>query len=115
AFPPGGEDDKIGVLQQRVELGELREPDLAFGDEIGAADVEVVAAAASEVHELPAGSVLAETEPEALALEPLEELPVEVLRVLGGEDVRLSQKGERDRGGDEVAILERRALAVEGI
>ena len=60
AFPAGGEHDEIGICEQALEVGELREPDLALGDEIGAADVEVVAAAAGEVHELPAGAVLAE-------------------------------------------------------
>src|ERR1041384_599612 len=90
AFPPRGEYHEVGLLQQLLELGELGEADPAVGDEIRAADVEVVAAAAGEVQELPAGPVLAVAEPEALLLEPIEEGLVEILRVLRRQLVTLS-------------------------
>ena len=90
AFPPRGEYHEVGLLEQLLELVELGEADPAVGDEIRAADVEVVAAAAGEVQELPAGPVLAVAEPEALLLEPIEEGLVEILRVLRRQLVTLS-------------------------
>src|SRR6185369_1758862 len=90
AFPPRGEHHEVGVSQQLGELVELRQADLAVGDEVGAADVVVVAAAAREVHELPAGAVLAVAQPEAPLLEALEQIPVELLRVLRSKLVTLS-------------------------
>src|SRR5262249_52721806 len=54
------------------DIGELRQSDLAFDDQIRTADIEVVAAA-GEVLELPPGSVFAEIELEAAALEPIEQ------------------------------------------
>src|SRR4029453_15726045 len=84
SFPACGEHDEVGILEQSLELVYLREADLAFGDEVGAADVEVVAAAGREVHELPAGVVLAEVETKSPFLEPIEQRLVQVLRVLGG-------------------------------
>src|SRR5262249_28015108 len=115
AFPPGGEHHQVGLFQQLLELIELREADPAFGDEVGAADVEVVAAAAGEVQELPAGPVLAVAEPEALLLEPIEEFLVELLRVLRGKLVCLPRQCQGNGGGDEVAVLERRTFAVERV
>src|SRR3954469_2091216 len=92
AFPARGEHHQLGVFQQRTQVLELGQADLPLGDQVGAADVEVVAAAAGEVHELPAGSVLAIAQPEAFALEPLEQVLVEMLCVLRSEFVTLSGK-----------------------
>ena len=65
------------------DIGELRQSDLAFDDQIRTADIEVVAAAAGEVLELPAGSVFAEIELEAAALEPIEQFLVHIPRGFG--------------------------------
>src|SRR3954467_853010 len=54
-----GEHAELRARQHIFQIVELREADLAFGDELRAADVEVVAAAPGEVHELPAGAFLA--------------------------------------------------------
>src|SRR3984893_9846552 len=50
------------------DTGKLSQPDLAARDQIGAADVEIIAAAAGEIFELPAGAAFAviELEPSAL-------------------------------------------------
>src|SRR5262245_50999839 len=69
------------------DIGELRQSDLAFDDQIRTTDVEVVAAAAGEVLELPPGSVFAEIELEAAALEPIEQFPVDIPRGLCQSDV----------------------------
>src|SRR6266850_5520782 len=106
ALPPRRQHDQVGAQYRPVlhagtfgdELGDvrkLREADLAVGDEVRAADVEVVAAAAREIQELPSGPFLAVAEPEPFALQPVEERAVELLRVLRGELVRLSRERER--------------------
>ena len=59
------------------DIGKLHQPDLAFDDQIGTADIEIVAAAAGEVLELPARSVLTEIELEAHPLESIEQVLVE--------------------------------------
>src|SRR5581483_4404555 len=64
-------------------VGELHEIDLAFDDEIGAADIEVIAAAAGEIFELPAAAVVAEVELEAFAGETVEQIAVDLLGLLG--------------------------------
>src|SRR3954469_3336092 len=92
AFPARGEHHQIGIFQQRSQVVELRQVDLALGDKVGAADFEVVAAAGDKVHELPAGAVLAVAQPEPFPLEPLEEVLVQMLRVLRSEFVSLPRK-----------------------
>ena len=71
-----------------VDIGELDQSDLAVGDQVRAADIETVAAAAGQVLELPAGAVLAEVELEADGGEAVQEVLVERLRLFGQEDVR---------------------------
>src|SRR6185369_13125678 len=115
AFPPRGEHHEVGVSQQLGELVELRQADPAVGDEVGAADVEVVAAAAREVHELPACAVLAVAEPETLPLEALEQVLVEMLRVLRSKLMTLPGNSQWYGCGDEVAVFEWRAFAVERV
>src|SRR5262245_39991960 len=79
----GGEHDQVGgnglaVLhpgafgRERLDICKLLERDLALDQQVGAADVEIVAAAAGEVLELPAGVVLAEIELEADFAQALE-------------------------------------------
>ena len=55
------------------DVGKLRQPHLAVDDQIGAADVEIIAAAARQVFELPAGAVVAEIELEAALREAVEQ------------------------------------------
>src|SRR5215831_10665529 len=76
------------------DIGKLHQTDLARDDQIGAADVEVVPAAAGEVLELPTRPVLAEIELEPEPLEPVEELPIELLRLVGQEEVALPRQRE---------------------
>jgi hypothetical protein len=100
--------DKLG------DVGELHQPDLALDDEIGAADVEIIAAAAGQVLELPARAILAEIVPEADALQRVEEILVELLGLFSHADVALLCQLQRHRRGDEIAMLERRPFVIEG-
>src|SRR6267143_2286403 len=86
------------------DSGKLHQSYLAGNDQIGTADIEVVAAAAGEVLELPAGSVLPEIKLEAHALEAIEGVLVRFLRVLCQEPVALPCHGKRYGGIDEVAV-----------
>src|SRR5204863_9292587 len=47
---------------EAFDVGKLSESDLAARDQIGAADVEIIAAAAAQIFELPAGAAVAEIE-----------------------------------------------------
>src|SRR3954469_20231081 len=89
----GREHDQIGgnsraVLHpgalgdEALHLGKLPELDRALDDEVGAADVEIIAAPTGEIFELPAGAGLAEIELEADAPQAVEQLLVELLRLL---------------------------------
>src|SRR5262245_5018818 len=69
------------------DIGELRQSDLALDDQIRTSDIEVVATAAGEVLELPPGSVFAEIELEAAALESIEQFFVHIPRGFGQCDV----------------------------
>ena len=88
--------------------------DLAAHHEIRAADIEIIAAAAGEVFELPAGIAFAVIELEADALQTIEQFPVELFRLLGDHDVAFPRQLQRHRGRDQVVILQR-ALVVRGI
>src|SRR5262249_4628267 len=72
-------------------------------------------AAARQVLELPARAVLAEVEPEARALQAVEQRLVEVLGTLGEELVAVAREGERRGDREQIAILQRGALVVERI
>jgi hypothetical protein len=65
----------------------LRQSDLAFDDQIRTADIEVVTASAGKVLELPSGTVFAEIELEAAALESIEQFLVHIPRGFGQCDV----------------------------
>jgi hypothetical protein len=65
----------------------MRERDLALDDQVRAADVEVVAAAALQVLELPAGLVLG-VDPEADAGEIVDQLLVELASLLAARSAR---------------------------
>ena len=103
------------VGDEAFDVGELRQRDLALGDHVGAADIEVVAAAAREIFELPAGAVVAEVELEAAPREPVEQRLVELPALLGERDVALAHQRERHRGRDQVAVLGRRPFVVERV
>ena len=55
---------------KRSRSDELQQRDFAADDQVGATDVQVVAAAAREIFDLMAGLVLAEVELEAGAIRP---------------------------------------------
>src|SRR5258708_36459932 len=59
-----------------LDIGKLPERDLAADDEIRAAHVEIIAAAAGQIFELPAGGAVAEIEFEADALQSTEQFLV---------------------------------------
>ena len=97
------------------DIGKLHQSYLALNDQVGAADIEVVAAAAREVLELPARSAFPEIKLEAHALERIEKVLVHFLRLLGQKPVALSCQGKRYRGSDEVAVFQRRAFVVQRV
>ena len=80
-------------------------------DQLRAADVEVVAAAARAVQERPAGAVLAERQPKAGLLQAVEQRAVVFLRPVGEQPVRDLGHRQRHRGVDQVAVLERGPVA----
>src|SRR5262249_15869280 len=92
------------------DIGELRQSDLAFDDQIRTADIEVVAAAAGEVLELPPGSVFAEIELEAAALESIEQFLVHIPRDFGQYDVAFPYQRKGHGCRDELAPLKGRPL-----
>ena len=102
---------RCALGDETVDVGELLQPDLALDEQVGAADVEIIAAAAGQVLELPAGVVLAEIELEADALQPCEQVLVELPGFVAGQRVALARQLERHRGRDQVVILQR-ALVV---
>src|SRR5206468_9474386 len=77
------------------DIGKLHQSYLTGNDQIGTADIEVVAATAGEVLELPAGSVFPEIKLEAHALERIEKVPVHFLRLLGQQPVALPRQWTR--------------------
>ncbi len=97
------------------DIGELRQSDLAFDDQIGTTDIEVVTAAAGEVLELPAAAVFAEIELEAAALEPIQQFFVHVPRGFGQCDVAFPYQWKRHRRRDEIAILQRKSFVIERV
>src|SRR5438105_6149121 len=88
------------------DIGKLHQSYLALNDQVGAADIEVVAAAAREVLELPARSAFPEIKLEAHALQPIEKVLVHFPRLLGEQPVALPCQGKRYGGSDQVAVKE---------
>src|SRR5258708_24588956 len=84
------------------DIRELHHSDLAFDDQIRAADVEVVAAATGEVFELPAGSVFAEIELEAATVEPIQQVFVDLSRGFGQCDLAFSYQLQRHGYRDHI-------------
>ena len=103
------------VGDELVDIGELDQPDLAVGDQVRAADVEVVTAAALEILELPARTFGSEVKLESGARKAIEKVPVESLGLLGNLLVRLPQQLQGHRRGDEIAVRQGRALVVQGV
>src|SRR5262249_42589452 len=97
------------------DIGELRQSDLAFDDQIGTTDIEVVTASAGEVLELPAAAVFAEIELESAALEPIEQFLVHIPRGFSQCDVAFPYQWKRHRRRDEIAILQRRSFVIERV
>ena len=101
AFVTGRQHDQIGGKRVAAahprpfsdklgDIGKLHQSYFTFNDQIGTADIEVVAAAAGEVLELPARSVFAKIKLEPDALQLIEEFLVQILRSFGQEDVGFS-------------------------
>ena len=89
------------------DIGKLPERNLAFHDQVGATDIEVIAAAARQIFELPAGIALAEVELESDAREPFEQFLVELFRLLGHHGVALARQRQRHRGRNQIVVVER--------
>ena len=66
------------IGRERLDVGRLDQADLAVGDQLGTADVEIIAAAAGAEFQRPAGAVLAEFEPETGPLQPRQQRRVEL-------------------------------------
>src|SRR5581483_10420412 len=98
-----------------IDVGVLQQSDLPLDQQIRAADVEIVAAAPRQIEILPARAVVAEGETEAYALETVEQRPVHLPGLLGQELMALAPERQRGRHRDQVAILERGPLVVEGV
>ena len=90
-----------------LDVGKLLERDLALHDQVGAADIEIIAAAACEIFELPAGIALAEVELESDAREPLQQFLVELFCLLGHHGVAFARQRQRHRGRDQIVVIER--------
>src|SRR5215475_544582 len=97
-FVAGRQHDQVGgehiagahprsLCDELDDIGKLHQSYLTFNDQIGTADIEIVAAATCEVLELPARSVFPEIKLEPHALKSIEEFPVKILRSFGQEDV----------------------------
>ena len=72
-FAPSFSRDALG--DEAVDVGKLQQPDLAVDDQVRAADIEVIAAAAPQILHLQPGLVLAVVQPEAARCEPVEQRP----------------------------------------
>src|SRR6185295_10114940 len=99
----GGEHDQVGrndlaalhpgaFGRERLDIRKLLQRDLALDQEIGAADIEIIAAAPRKIFELPAGIVLAEIELEADLAQPLEQLGIERLRLVASQRMALARE-----------------------
>src|SRR3546814_19163852 len=98
-----------------IDGGVTDQSDAAVDDHLRAAGVEIIAAAAALIHDLPAGTSLAEGRAEALPLQALQHFPVRDAVLLRHHLMRaaIDRKG---RGyGEQVLVLERDILVVEGI
>ena len=89
--------------------------DLAGDDEVGAADIEVIAAAAPQIHHLEAGVVLAEVQPEAALVQRFEQRLVDLAALGGRKLVGALQHRIGKRGRQQVAIVERNAFGIDGV
>src|SRR5262249_46204490 len=118
--------DQIGVEDVAVaksgavgdefrDVEELDQRDVAVDDQVGAADVEIIAAAAGQILELPTSAVVSKIEPEPALCESVEQRLVEFLRLRGQRDLGLSCQRQRYRYCDQVAIFQWRALVVERV
>ncbi len=118
ALVAGRQHDQVGgkrlaALHPRAlgdkafDIRKLPQADLAAHDQIGAADIEIIAAATGEVFELPAGAVLAVVELETLALQAIEQVLVQFLRQVRNGLVAFFRERQRHRGRDQVIILQR--------
>src|SRR5437588_114759 len=67
------------IGDKALDIRELDQFDLAIGDQIGAADIEVIPTATREVFELPAGVVFAKIKLEPDARQSVQQRPVQFL------------------------------------
>src|SRR6516162_259256 len=113
--------DRLAALHPRsvsdkcFDVRELCQGDLAFCDQIGAAYIKIITAAAGKIFELPARAIFSEIEPEAFALEPIEQILVQLLCLLCEQDMTSFCNRKRDGSRDEVAVLQRRTFIIERV
>src|SRR5262249_4259185 len=111
AFVAGCQNDQIGgklffapplhsITNERCAGLEYCYPHLAFDDQIRTADVEIITAAASQIFELPTRTIFSEIKFEAFALEPIEQVLVQILCLLREQDVTSFCDCERDGSRD---------------
>ena len=110
----------IPVLQfgafgdEGVDIVELDQPDLAVDDQVGAAHVEIIAAAAVHELELPARFVFV-VDPEAHFFQRLQHVLVEACGFFGHCGMNGFERLVRGRGGDEVRGLQGQAFVIQGV
>ena len=101
---------------KRLDVGILQQADRAGDDQVRAADIEVIAAAAAQIHHLEAGFVLAEMQVGSRACSsPSSSIVVHLAAFCGRELVGALQNRIGKRGGEQVAILERNAFRVDRV
>ena len=103
------------MCYETVDLVILHQADLARGDQIGAADVEVIPAAAAQIHHLEAGLVLTEMQAKSARGELFQNRLVDLAAFRGRELVGAAQDGIRHRCRKQVAVVERNALCVDRV
>ena len=87
----------------------------AGNDQLGTADIEIIAAAAAQIHHLESGLVLAVPQLEAALFERGEQLAVDHAALGGRELIGALQQRIGKRGRQQVAILERDAFRIDRV
>ena len=97
------------------DVAKLQQLDCAGHDQLGAADVEIVAAAAAQIHHLEAGLVLAVVQAEAAFFQSFEQRLVDFAAARGRHLIRALQHRIRKRRRQQVAIVERDAFGIDRV
>src|SRR5580658_5655742 len=97
---------------ETFDVVELDQPDPAIHDQLRTSGIEIIPAAALLVHDLPAGVLRPEVQPEAAPLQPLQQLAVGFAVHYRDALVRAPVDWERKRRRQQIEVLERHVLVV---